>query len=158
MDAKFFLNGLHGERAHVDTETVFDGMGWQQAGEKKGDFPHSVWELLFHMNYWQYFMLDILEGDMPDGANADAASWPPTAGPESEEEWEAAVVYFRNGLKAAEAEAEKDLNEQVAEGSEATRAECLQTIVLHNSYHAGQVAFARKIMGAWPPSAAGNDE
>lgn len=36
MDAQFFLNGLHGEGAHVDTATVFDGMDWQQAGEKKG--------------------------------------------------------------------------------------------------------------------------
>jgi len=152
MDSQFFWNGLHGEGAHVDTATVFDGLDWQQAGEKNGDFPHSVWELLFHMNYWQYFMLDILEGEMPDGENADAESWPPTTGPESEEEWEAAVVYFRKGLDMAETEAGKALDEQVSAGSEATRADCLQTIVLHNSYHAGQVAFARKIMGAWPPS------
>lgn len=152
MDAQFFLKGLHGEGAHVDTETVFDGMDWQQAGEKKGDFPHTVWELLFHMNYWQYFMLDILEGDPPSGENADAESWPPIAGPESEEEWEAAVVYFRKGLDMAEAEAAKALDEQVVKGSEGTRADSLQPIVLHNSYHAGQVAFARKILGAWPPS------
>lgn len=152
MDAKFFQNALHGEGAHVDTATVFDRLDWQQAGDKTGGFPHSVWELLFHMNFWQYFMLDMLEGDPPDGENADAASWPPIAGPESEEEWEAAVVYFRKGLEAAKAEAGKALDEKVVEGSEVTRAECLQTIVLHNTYHAGQVAFARKIMGAWPPS------
>lgn len=152
MDAQFFLNGLHGEGAHVDTETVFDGMDWQQAGEKNEDFPHSVWELLFHMNYWQYFMLDILEGDPSNSENPDAESWPPATGPESEEEWEAAVVYFRKGLDMAEAEAGKALDERVANRSEMTRAECLQTIVLHNTYHAGQAVFARKIMGAWPPS------
>lgn len=152
MDAQFFLNSLHGEGAHVDTATVFDGMDWQQAGEKKGDFPHTVWELLFHMNYWQYFMLDVLEGDPPSSETADADSWPPTAGPESEEEWEAGVVYFLKGLETAEAESGKALDEKVAKGREATRADCLQTIVLHNTYHAGQVAFARKIIGAWPPS------
>ena len=156
MNMKFFGNGLHGNPAHVDTAKVFDGLDWQQAGQKAGDLPHSIWELLFHMNYWQTFMLDLLKGDKPDSADPDAESWPHTAAPESEDEWDSALAYYLKGLKEAEQEAAKELAEQVMAGREETRADYLQTIMLHNSYHAGQVVFARKIMGAWPPALGGD--
>lgn len=149
MNKDFFITGLHGEGTHADTATAFDGLDWQQAGQKVGNFPYSIWELLFHMNYWQTFMLDLLKGDKPDSADPDAESWPNTAAPESEDEWESAVAYFLKGLEEAEQEAGKELSEQVIAGREETRADCLQTIMLHNSYHAGQVIFARKIIGAW---------
>ena len=156
MNEKFFGNGLHGEGVHVDTATIFDGLDWQQGGQQDGKFPHSIWELLFHMNYWQTFMLDFLKGDLPNSADADAESWPAAAAPESEDEWESAVVYFLKGLKEAEQEAKKKLLETVVAGREETRADCLQTIMLHNTYHAGQVVFARKIIGAWPPPYGGD--
>ncbi|WP_158599117.1 DinB family protein [Planococcus salinus] len=158
MNEKFFWNGLHGEGAHVDTATVFDGLDWQQAGQKAGNFPHSVWELLFHMNYWQNFMLDFLKGEVPKSGDPDAESWPAAAAPETEDEWDSAVAYYLKGLKEAEQEAGKELSEQVVAGREETRADCLQTIVLHNTYHAGQVVFARKIIGAWPPQRGGEAE
>ncbi|OHX53934.1 hypothetical protein BB776_01535 [Planococcus salinarum] len=56
---------------------------------------------------------------------------------------------FSEGLQEAEQEAGKDLSEQVVAGREDTRTDYLQTIVLHNTYHAGQVVFARKITGDW---------
>ena len=158
MNMKFFGDGLHGGAAHLDTAKVFDGLDWQQAGQKGGNFPHSIWEQLFHMNYWQTFMLDCLSGDMPIGDNFDAESWPPTTAPESEDEWESAIAYYLKGLKEAELEAGKDLSERVMAGREETRADYLQTIMLHNSYHAGQVVFARKIMGAWPLPSGGDAE
>ncbi|MFD1030276.1 DinB family protein [Metaplanococcus flavidus] len=156
MNEQFFRKALHGQEAHVDTATVFDGLDWRQAGEKATGFPHSVWELLFHVNYWQDFMLDLLNGDTPKSQNPDAESWPASPSPESEEEWDSAVAYFLKGLKEAEQEGGKDLTEQVVAGRGETRAECLQTIVLHNSYHAGQVVFARKIMGDWLPVTSGD--
>ncbi|WP_422122440.1 DinB family protein [Planococcus sp. X10-3] len=156
MNEKFFASGLHGQGAHVDAATVFDGLDWQQAGEKAGGFPHSVWELLFHMNYWQTFMLDLLKGDKPNSADPDAESWPAASAPESEDEWDSAVAYFLKGLKEAEREAGKELSETVIAGREETRADYLQTIILHNSYHAGQVVFARKIIGVWTPPTGGD--
>ena len=151
MDEQFFQKALHGEGAHVNTAIIFDGMDWQQAGEKSGNFPHSIWELLFHMNYWQDFMLDLLKGQEPKSQNPDDESWPASTAPESEDEWNSAVAYFLKGLEEAEREAGKELAEQVLAGREETRADCLQTIILHNTYHAGQVVFARKIQGDWPP-------
>lgn len=156
MNEQFFRNGLHGAEANIDTAIIFNGLDWQQVGGKAEGFPHSIWELIFHMNYWQDYMLDLLNGDTPKSENPDDESWPDSSSPESEEEWDAAVAYFLKGLKEAEQQAGKALTEQVVAGREETRADYLQTIVLHNTYHAGQVVFARKIIGAWPPSSGGD--
>lgn len=156
MFGQHFQKSLHGKEAHVDTATVFDGMDWQQAGAKSGNFPYSIWELLFHMNYWQDYMLDLVKGKTPKSENPDEESWPAAPSPESEDQWNSAVVYFRKGLEEADQEAGKELAEQVVAGREDSRADCLQTIILHNSYHAGQVVFARKIQGNWPPETDGD--
>lgn len=156
MNRQFFKKSLHGKDANIDTAIVFNGLDWQQAGKKPAGFPHTVWELLFHMNYWQDFMLDLSAGKISTSQNPDEESWPAVPSPDSEGEWDSAVAHFLEGVQKAEQEAEKDLSERVAEGKEETRADCLQTIVLHNTYHAGQVVFARKILGDWPPPTDGD--
>lgn len=155
MDEEFFRKGLRGQGAHVDTATVFDGLDWQEAGKKPGNCPHSVWELLFQLNYWQDFMLAMLKGEKPKSPEHAAESWPDSPLPASEEEWRAAVGHFLDGLKAAGQEAAKNLAEQVG-GKGRTREECLLTIMLHNTYHAGQVVLVRRTIGAWPPPSGGD--
>lgn len=156
MNEQYFKKGLHGQGIHVDTATVFDGLVWQKAGEKPGNCPHSVWELLFQMNYWQDFMLAYLKGETPKSPEHAAESWPDSPSPATEEEWNSAVAHFLEGLEEAEQEAARDLTEQVVAGEERTRADCLLTIMLHNTYHAGQVAFVRRTIGAWPPPSGGD--
>lgn len=156
MYEQFFRKGLHGKGIHVDTATVFDGLEWQKAGEKPGNCPHSVWELLFQMNYWQDYMLAILNSETPQHPEHAAESWPDSLSPVNEEEWNSAVAHFLKGIEAAEQEATKDLAEQVVAGNEKTRADCLLTIMLHNTYHAGQAVIVRKTIGAWPPPSGGD--
>lgn len=155
MDQQLFQKALHGIGVHVDTATVFDGLEWQQAGEKPENCPHSVWETLIHMNYWQDFTLRTIKGESPKSPEHAAESWPDSPAPASEEEWNSAVSHFLEGLEAAEHEAKKDLAEQVEE-PERTRAESLMSIALHNTYHAGQVVLARRTIGAWPPPSGGD--
>ncbi|TWT25120.1 DinB family protein [Planomicrobium sp. CPCC 101110] len=156
MDKNFFQNGLHGKGAHVDTATVFDGLAWQLAGEKREHCPHSVWELLNHMLYWQDFMLAYLKGEVPESPEHAMESWPDSSAPASQEEWEGAVSRFLKSLQEAEQEGAKDLMEKCPAGKGRTRAEWLMGIALHNTYHAGQVAMVRRMSGAWPPPSGGD--
>lgn len=156
MNELFFRKAFHGKGAHVDTATVFAGLDWRMAGEKREDCPHSVWETLFHMNYWQDFMLAILKGEKPGSPERAAESWPDSPSPADAEEWAAGISHFLEGLERAEFEASKDLSQQGFGKEERTRADCLMTIVLHNSYHAGQVVVARRTIGAWPPPSGGD--
>jgi hypothetical protein len=59
-----------------------------------------------------------------------------------------AVVRFRRGLAALE-RACRGAGRPPGRGAE-RRADMLHTIGAHNSYHAGQVAFLRQILGKWP--------
>lgn len=156
MDELFFRKALRGSGAHVDTATVFEGLDWQQAGEKSADCPHSVWETLSHMIYWQDFMLAILAGETPESPERAADSWPDSPAPADENEWAAAISHFLTGLEKAELEAANDLGQPGFGKIERTRADCLMTIVLHNSYHAGQAVFSRRSIGAWPPPTGGD--
>ncbi|TWT14572.1 DinB family protein [Planomicrobium sp. CPCC 101079] len=151
MEKEFFQNGFHGKGAHVDTATVFAGLEWQLAGEKPGNCPHSVWELLKHMVYWQDFMLAYLKGETPESPEHAAESWPDSPAPASEEEWDNTVSRFLFGLQEAEQEAAKDLMEKGLEGKGRTRADWLMGIILHNAYHTGQAVLVRRMLEAWPP-------
>lgn len=155
MDKEFFQKALHGSGSHVDTAEVFSGLDWQQAGEKPENCPHSVWETLSHMIYWQDFMLATLKGKSPKSPEHAIESWPESPAPVSKEEWDAAVSHFLQGLKSAEQEAAKDLTEGFGQ-QQRTRADCLMTIFLHNTYHAGQAVYARRMIGAWPPPSGGD--
>ncbi|PSL41382.1 DinB family protein [Planomicrobium soli] len=156
MEKEFFHNGLHGKGAHVDTATVFDGLEWRTAGEKPGDCPHSIWELLNHMIYWQDFMLAYIKGETPKSPEHATESWPESGAPANNEEWDAAVSRFLAGLQDAKQEAAKDLMEKGAEGKGRTRAEWLMGITLHNTYHAGQAVMVRRMSGTWPPPSGGD--
>ena len=154
MDIRFLKLGLRGRPAHVKTDTVFDGLDWRLAGEKPASLPHSVWEQLDHMIFWQEYMLTQLRGETPNVAEHAADSWPAEPAPADEDVWKEAVARFKKGLETAAREAEKDLGEKLAEDQ--SRMDLLMTIIMHNSYHAGQVALLRRALGAWPPPEGGD--
>lgn len=151
MTEIFFHRGLHGASAHVDTASIFEGLDWQAAGKKPDNCPHSVWELLFHMNYWQDFMLVYLKNKTVKDPVHPEESWPADPAPQTREMWESGVERFLQGLKTGEEEAAKDLSEPGYGKSGRTRADLLMVLVNHNSYHAGQVVTVRSLIGSWPP-------
>ncbi|WP_312027250.1 DinB family protein [Cytobacillus firmus] len=151
MSSYFFENGLHGENAHVDPLEVFEGLRWEMAGVKPANCPYSVWQIINHMIFWQDFYLVYLKGGVPNHPEHDEDSWPAETAPSNETEWSDTLLRFSKGLKEAESEAKKDLKEQRDAGLERTRGDLLATLMAHNSYHTGQVALIRQLIGAWPP-------
>jgi len=120
MINRYLQNGLQGKYAHYQTDLLFNGLSWEMAGEKPEGSPHSVWELLFHMNYWQEFILAELREEAPESPK-DLS------------------------------EASKDSLEEGIGGRKRTPADLLMVLINHNSYHGGQVVYARRLISAWPP-------
>ncbi|MGK7379353.1 DinB family protein [Planococcus sp. 1R117A] len=156
MANEFLQKGMRGTSAHIDAAAVFKELDWQKAGDKPDKCPHSVWQLLWHMNYWQEFMLAYLKGEAPKNPEHAEETWPKEAMPASEEEWNDEVSKFTHGLQQAEQEAAKELSEEGFGGKRRTRADLLMVIINHNSYHAGQVVLVRRMIDAWPPSSGGD--
>ncbi len=144
--------GLVGKGAHVETRDVFTGLDWKAAGARLNG-SHTLYQLLNHMIYWQQWVLKWLDGKRPRTPTHAAGGWPGAPAPGSRAQWVRAVRRFRKGL------AELDRRSRDADLLEAgrgkSRAEMLQTIGAHNSYHAGQAVLLRQILGKWPPPSGG---
>jgi uncharacterized damage-inducible protein DinB len=146
-------NALTGKSAHTATQKIFEGLDWEQAGGRPAGAPHSVYQLLRHMAFWQDWVVTWLDGGNPPVPKHAAGSWEENPAPASKEEWERAVKSFCAGLAGLERRSrQKDL---LAKRGKHTRLGMLQAIAAHNSYHAGEVVLLRQMLGAWPPPSGG---
>jgi uncharacterized damage-inducible protein DinB len=150
---KMILGALSGKGAHVAVREAFTGLDWKLAGGQPDGVPHSVFQLLNHMIYWNQWVLKWLAGQKPTVPKHAAGSWPGKTSPETAAEWRGALRRFDQGLREmTRVTGKADL---LAKRGTKTQAEMLQTIASHNSYHIGQVVVLRQRLGAWPPPSGG---
>ena len=136
---------------------------WQR--DRLTGFPHSVGQLVFHMNYWMDYELRRIWGERPVYPEHSAESFPSAPSPADPQEWDELRTRMANLLAAfaelaksspqelqREIESAYDGDKKVAGTLEAV----LWQMVAHNSYHVGQIAMVRRALGAWPPRAGGD--
>ncbi len=156
---------LHGQGSHADPIACVEDLHADLAARTIDGFPHSIWQLVSHMNYWMDYELHRIAGGAPPYPEHAENSWLPSAVPPNEAAWTQAVSKFRN-LIARLAELAKSstqsLSREVPPASlqqaqhSSTVGAILWQIVAHNSYHAGQIALLRRCANAWPPKAGGD--
>ena len=144
---------LSGKGAHAASAQVFSGLDAQAAGTQPENLPHTLFQILSHIVYWQEWVVKWLDGEKPRVPKHASGSWPATAAPANEKEWQTIVKRFQDGLKQLELNSrEADL---LAGSGKQSRLEMLQAIASHNSYHIGQAVVLRQVLGKWPPSSGG---
>jgi uncharacterized damage-inducible protein DinB len=142
-------HAVSGRGAHAETRHVFSALDWKTAGVKPEGAPHSLFQLLNHMIFWQEWVLKWLEGKTPRLVKHASGSWRGAVAPPNRTRWEQAVRRFERGLDALDRHArEGDL---LSTRGKRSPAEMLQTIGAHNSYHAGQAVALRRMLAKWPP-------
>ncbi len=144
---------LSGRGAHAETRGALGGLDWKLAGLRPEAVPHSIFQVVNHMIYWQEFALRWLDGQKQPTPEHASESWPGRESPVSVEEWDEAVEGFGRGLEGLECRAQQQ--DLLADVGGKTAMEIVQLVASHNSYHLGQVAFARRMMKAWPPPGGG---
>jgi uncharacterized damage-inducible protein DinB len=151
---------LHGKGAHTDSVACVEDLPWQQTGKTVAGYPHSIWQITGHMNYWMAYELKRIAGEHPNYPEHAIESWPSGSRPANEESWLNAVAEFRSLLEKLVqlSESAPDvLNRNVAgiHPSQHPKSSTVETIlwqtVVHNSHHLGQVVLLRRSFGAWPP-------
>jgi uncharacterized damage-inducible protein DinB len=144
---------LSGEGSHVGVKDAFAGLDWKLTGVQPDGAPHSIFQLLNHMTYWNQWVVRWLAGQNPPTPKRARSGWPGTGAPQTAKEWREAVRQFDQGLREMmRASRASDL--LVKQGTN-TRLEMLQMIASHNSYHLGQVVLLRQRLGAWSPPSGG---
>ena len=144
---------LIGKGAHIGPVKALEGLDWKQAGSRPDGLPHSIFQLVNHMTYWQQWLVEWLDGEDPSVPDHAEQSWPGDVSPATEAEWEAAVDEFITSLEALKDRSQSvDLLSEVAGKS---RLGMFQTMASHNSHHLGQVVAVRQVLGVWPPPSGG---
>jgi uncharacterized damage-inducible protein DinB len=163
MAQRALMELLRGTGAHVDPIACVEDLSAEQAMRRVAGFPHSIFQLVFHMNYWLDYELRRIRGENPRYPEHNSESFSQEAGAVSASQWDIVCRDFAWFLaqyaKLAEStreqldrEIENPQDTKVASSLEAI----LSQIVAHNSYHLGQIALIRQVLGTWPPRAGGD--
>lgn len=160
---------IYGKGAHVDPVACIEDISTDLAVRTGVGYPHSIWQIVEHMNYWMEYDLAKIAGKGQAYPDHAIESWPARPSPDTTativEQWQAATVCFRDLLTRLAQFAESDAAalERVVKnvGSpqsprEVTVHAMLYQVIAHNSYHAGQIALLRRQAGAWPPERGGD--
>ncbi len=144
---------LSGKGAHVAASRVFSGLSTEAAGARTENLPHSLFQLLHHIVYWQDWVVKWLDGEKPRVPKHAFGSWPAKPAPVNAAEWKRAVRHFQTGLKELERRARQ--GDLLAGSGKQSRLEMLHALASHNSYHIGQAVALRQVLGKWPPPSGG---
>ena len=164
--AETTLSGLiHGKAAHADPVACVEDISAELAARRVSGYPHSIWQLVLHMNYWMDYDLRSISGDAAPYPEHASESWPDHPQRPNEADWRKTTAQFRELLAQLAVVAESDtaalerITAKIGPGN--SRRQCsvravLFEIIAHNSYHTGQIALLRRQAGAWPPERGGD--
>lgn len=149
---------IQGKRNHVSPLNSVQDLPWELAGRKVLHLPHSVSQMMGHLNFWMDYALKNIEGNRPPWPTHASDSWPQADGPADDLTWQHEVALFRTNLGQLTtlADARASTLTRIVNAKHGITVEAIlwQTVV-HNSYHVGQIVQVRQALGAWPPSSGG---
>lgn len=165
MAERGLIELLYGKGSHANPIACVEDVPLALAGRRVEGFPHSIWQLVGHLNYWMEYELRRIVGEEPKYPDHAAKSWAAEEAPGDEHDWKSAVIRFVELLgeltKLAEAPAEELAREVTPTHPDhtthaSTMRDVLWQTLVHNSYHIGQIAMLRRCLGAWPPRNGGD--
>jgi uncharacterized damage-inducible protein DinB len=149
-------HSLDGIYAHVLPSRAVEGLTLELASRKIEGFPHTIYQLIEHMNYWQdIFLKDVYKTDYAKPEHA-SDGWLADEAPASRDELNQSINKFLAGIEQAKEFVKTvDDNSRIIEGKNFDVYDVLHSLASHNSYHLGQVVMLRHLFGAWPPPSGG---
>src|SRR5580693_3419183 len=88
MSQRALVELLRGKGAHADPVACVEDISAELAARQVEGFPHSIGQLVFHINYWMEYELRRIRGQRPAYPEHSAESFPAAPSPADAEEWE----------------------------------------------------------------------
>ncbi|HKT86962.1 MAG TPA: DinB family protein [Candidatus Sulfotelmatobacter sp.] len=151
---------LRGKGAHIDPLACIEDLDAHLASQQISNFPHSIANLVFHMNYWMNYELKRIRGQKPQYPEHNAESFPTT--PQNWDQLRRDFSWFLQEFAKLAESTPQELARQIESIHEGDKkvANTLEAIIsqmiAHNSYHTGQIALIRRALNAWPPNSGGD--
>ena len=156
---------LRGQGAHVDPVAALEDVSAEVAGRTIPGYPHSIWQMVSHLNYWMDYELRRIAGNRPHYPEHAIESWPANIAPATDADWQQQKAQLARNLDEFRKLSESGpdvLNAPVEciHTSEEQRSPnvraVLWQVLVHNSYHVGQIALMLRCFNLWPPRAGGD--
>jgi uncharacterized damage-inducible protein DinB len=165
MSQQALLELLRGKGAHADPLACVEDLSVPVAQQNVAGFPHSIGQLVFHINYWMTYELRRIRGEKPKYPEHAAESFPPQPSPADARDWERLqrdLGWLLSEFAKLAQSPREELDRQIESSYDGDRkvAGTLEAVlwqmVAHTSYHTGQIAMMRRALNAWPPEAGGD--
>ncbi len=154
---------VYGKGAHVDPMACVEDIAADLATRTVTGYPHSIWQIVEHMNYWMEYEVRRVDGNIPSYPEAAIESWPAHPDPAGDAQWSATRQRFSDLLKRLATLAESDgstfekaVPPDKSNLPSSTVGAIVKQTTAHNSYHVGQIAMLRRQFDAWPPQRGGD--
>jgi hypothetical protein len=140
---------LIAKAAFAKPANIIKDIPLELATNRPHGLPHSLYEELWHIDYWLRFSLADIRGEQPKLPKHSSEAFPTDNATLSEAEWQKLVDGVLENLKAAAtlADNEAELARRFREGK-MVRDE-LAIIAAHNAYHFGRMVMLRQLLGIW---------
>jgi DinB superfamily len=143
-----FQDVIISSRAFAKPINIIQTIPFDKVTLRPVNAPHSLYEELYHIDYWQSVSLAIVRGEKPPMPLHNSESFP-EKNEVSEKAWQALVIKVLGDLKTA---ADLTTNEEalayVIQPGLTTRDE-LTVLAAHNAYHFGRMVLLRQLLGIW---------
>ena len=142
---------------------ILESLREELVHQKPAGAPHSIYEELWHIAFWQQVTLDWIGGRETPFPGSPADGFPTVLDMEREP-WPSLCERFFEG-------AEQGAKAAVDEGRLEVRVRCpsrpgqpvrvmtvreqLENMAAHNGYHLGRIVLLRQLLGTWPPKSGG---
>lgn len=133
-------------------QMALNGVTAEQAKwSPEGEAGNTIWGIVNHLIYYKERFLQLLQGEKPDfSAQNNTATF--DLDESTEEQWQATLQRLQdihNGfVQYLKTKTEDDFEKPLLKTSNTGLT--IQSILLHDAYHTGQIVLLRKLQGSWP--------
>ena len=142
---------------------IIEGLGSDLVHRVVAGIPHTIYQELWHIAFWQQLSLDWIAG-VKTPFPAQPAFGFPTELQIEEESWDQLCLRFVQGSQTAAAITRDGTQLEaiircpsrpgLAVRTMSVR-EQLESLAAHNAYHLGRIVMLRQLGQAWPPQSGG---
>jgi hypothetical protein len=144
------VNLLSMEGAHVSFDEAIKNFPKDLRGRKPSGAPHTPWQLLEHLRIGQSDILEFSRDAKHKSPKWPEGYWPKSQAPPNETAWDKSVAAFRQDLEAMKKlvlhATDEQLYAPIPHGDGQTLLREALLLADHNSYHLGQLVYARKAL------------
>jgi hypothetical protein len=128
---------------------IIEGIPFRLVTVRPHGLPHSLYEELWHLNYWLQFSWADIRGESPKLPAHSTEGFPSDNDTLIETTWQKLLDEVREGLDGLAVLARDETGLRRMFRPDRSVADELTIVAAHNAYHFGRMVTLRQLLGIW---------